>query len=78
MIFKLIIGLLVLAALIYYLFCFLQIFGAIRFTRNEVKIPQMFIPFYYLLKKDPEPEPEPEPKKKKPSYTKPIKTKDNQ
>lgn len=79
MIFKLIIGLFVLAALIYYFFCFLQIFEVLSFTKHEVTIPQMFIPFYYLIKKEPEVKPEPEPEvKKKPTYTKPIRTKKNQ
>ena len=54
MIYKLIISLLVLATLIYYLFCFLEIFGLLKFTdkKTEVKMPQMFIPFYYILKKE--------------------------
>lgn len=51
MIFKLIIGLVLVATTIYYLFCFLEIFGLVKFTEKNVtvKIPQMFIPFYYLL-----------------------------
>ena len=51
MIYKLIIGLVLIATVIYYLFCFLEIFGVIKFTdkNTTVKIPQMFIPFYYLL-----------------------------
>ena len=53
MIYKIAIGLLLLATVLYYFFCFLQIFGVVRFTKNEVKIPQMFIPLYYLLKKEP-------------------------
>lgn len=78
MIYRIIIGLLLLATVLYYLFCFLQIFGVARFTKNEVKVPTMFIPFYYLLKKEPLPAPEPEEKKrKKPSYTKPIKVKED-
>ena len=63
MIYRLIIGLLVLATLIYYVFCFLEIFGLVKFTgkNTTVKIPQMFIPFYYIFKKDVEPVvPEPE------------------
>lgn len=56
MIYKLIIGLLVLATLIYYIFCFLEIFEVIKFTEKNTKVemPQMFIPFYYLFKKDKE------------------------
>jgi hypothetical protein len=53
MIYKIAIGLLLLATVLYYFFCFLQIFNVVRFTKNEVKIPQMFIPLYYLLKKEP-------------------------
>ena len=51
MIFKLIIGVVIIATIIYYLFCFLEIFGLVKFTEKNVtvKIPQMFIPFYYLL-----------------------------
>ena len=53
MIYRLIIGLLVLATLIYYIFCFLEIFGVIKFTdkKTTVSFPKMLIPFYYLLKK---------------------------
>lgn len=74
MIYRIIIGLLLLATVLYYLFCFLQIFGVARFTKNEVKVPTMFIPFYYLLKKEPALE---EKKRKKPSYAKPIKVKED-
>ena len=51
MIFKLIVGVVIIATIIYYLFCFLEIFGLVKFTEKNVtvKIPQMFIPFYYLL-----------------------------
>ena len=56
MIFKLIIGVVIIATITYYLFCFLEIFGLVKFTEKNVtdknttvKIPQMFIPFYYLL-----------------------------
>ena len=51
MIFKFIIGVVIIATIIYYLFCFLEIFGLVKFTEKNVtvKIPQMFIPFYYLL-----------------------------
>lgn len=53
MIYKIFIGILLLSTLIYYVFCFLEIFEVIKFTddETEVKIPQMFIPFYYLFKK---------------------------
>ena len=51
MIFKFIVGVVIIATIIYYLFCFLEIFGLVKFTEKNVtvKIPQMFIPFYYLL-----------------------------
>lgn len=53
MIYRIFIGLLLISVVIYYIFCFLQIFEIIRFTDDgvEVEIPQMFIPFYYLFKK---------------------------
>lgn len=53
MIYKVFIGLLLIATVLYYIFCFLQIFGVVKFTKNEVSIPKMFIPFYYLFKKEP-------------------------
>ena len=78
MIFKITIGLFVLALALYYGVCFLQIFEVSQFTEHKVSIPKMFIPFYYLLKKEPLPAPEPEEKKrKKPSYAKPIKVKED-
>ena len=51
MIFKLIIGVVIIATIIYYLFCFLEIFGLVKFTEKNVtvKMPQMFIPVYYIL-----------------------------
>ena len=54
MIYKVIIGLLLLATVLYYCFCFLEIFGVVKFTdkNTTIKIPQMFIPFYYLLHED--------------------------
>ena len=53
MLLKIVIGLLLIATVLYYIFCFMQICGVVSFTKNEVKIPQMFIPFYYILKKEP-------------------------
>ena len=46
MIYKLIIGALLLATILYYFFCFLEIFGVIKFTdkNTTVKIHKMFIP----------------------------------
>lgn len=60
MIYRIFIGLLLISVVIYYIFCFLQIFEVIRFTDEgvDVEIPQMFIPFYYLLKKAKVVEPE--------------------
>jgi len=54
MIYTIVIGLLVLAVALYYIFCFLEIFGVIDFTgeKTTVKVPQMFIPFYYLIHED--------------------------
>ena len=54
MIYKVVIGLLILATVLYYFFCFLEIFGVVKFTgkNTTIKIPQMFIPFYYLLHED--------------------------
>ncbi len=54
MIYRVVIGLLVLATLIYYIFCFLEIYEVLKFTdkNTTVKVPQMFIPFYYLIHKD--------------------------
>lgn len=54
MIYKLAIGLLLLATVLYYIFCFLEIFEVVKFTdkNTTIKIPQMFIPFYYLLHSD--------------------------
>lgn len=51
---RLFVGLLVLAALIYYIFCFLEIFGIIKFTgkNTEMTPGKALIPFYYLFKKD--------------------------
>ena len=57
MIYRVFIMLMLLAVALYYIVCFLQIFGLIRFTKNEVTVPKMFIPFYYLIKKEPEPKP---------------------
>ena len=54
MIYKVIISLLLVATSLYYIFCFLEIFGAVKFTSKDttIKIPQMFIPFYYLIHSD--------------------------
>ena len=58
MIYKIIIGLLLFSTLLYYIFCFLEVFEFIKFTgkNTTIKIPLMLIPFYYLVKKD-DPEP---------------------
>jgi len=54
MIYTFIIGLVVLAVALYYIFCFLEIFGVVKFTdeNTTIEVPKMFIPFYYLIKKD--------------------------
>ena len=54
MIYKVIIGLFLIATVLYYIFCFLEIFEVIKFTgkNTTIKFPQMLIPFYYILKKD--------------------------
>ena len=71
MIYKIVIGLLLLATVLYYVFCFLEIFGVVKFTSKNttIKIPQMFIPFYYLLHED-------KPVEKKKKRVKPIVTKE--
>lgn len=53
MIYRIFIAILLISTVIYYIFCFLQIFNVIRFTDDDVEIdvPQMFIPFYYIVKK---------------------------
>ena len=60
MIYKIAIVLLLIATFLYYIFCFLEIFEVVKFTgkNTTIKSPQMFIPFYYLLKKDKEEVPE--------------------
>ena len=70
MIYKIIIGLLVLAAALYYIFCFLEIFDVIKFTSKETTItfPKAFIPFYYLIHEDKKKKDEPK------KRVKPIKT----
>lgn len=53
MIYRLFIGVLLLCVLLYYVFCFLEIFGLIKFTEGKdsgVRFPKMLIPFYYLIK----------------------------
>lgn len=72
MIYKVVIGLLLLATVLYYVFCFLEIFGVVKFTGKDttIKLPQMFIPFFYLFYED---KPKETPKKKR---VKPIITKE--
>lgn len=73
MIYKLVIGALLLATLLYYLFCFLEIFRVIKFTdeNTSVKIPHMFIPFYYLIHNDKPPVKKVEHRKIKPIKKRP-------
>jgi|GEM_PF-2818368 len=53
MIFKIFIVAFVIACGLYYLACFLELFGIIKFTseKQEITFPKMLIPFYYFLKK---------------------------
>lgn len=52
MIYKIVIGLVVLALALYYLVCFLEMFGVIKFTKKETVMTfgKLIIPFYYLIK----------------------------
>ena len=54
MMYKLAIGLLVIACILYYFVCFLEIFGVVKFTKptTTMKFSKMIIPFYYLFSKD--------------------------
>ena len=58
MIFRVFIGLVVIACLIYYLFCFLEVFGLIKFTgpKTEITFPKALIPFFYIIRKEPKEE----------------------
>ena len=52
MIYRIFIVILLFCVVLYYLFCFLEIFGVIKFTQGKnsgVKFPKMLIPFYYLF-----------------------------
>ena len=52
MIYRIFIIVLIFCVILYYLFCFLEIFGVIKFTEGKnsgVKFPKMLIPFYYLF-----------------------------
>lgn len=52
MIYRIFIIILLFCVVLYYLFCFLEIFGVIKFTQDKnsgVKFPKMLIPFYYLF-----------------------------
>ena len=53
MIFKLFVGLFVLATFLYYVVCLLEVFGLIKWTPKKMNIefPQFLIPFYYFIKK---------------------------
>lgn len=54
MIYRFFIGILLICVAVYYAFCFLEIFGVVKFTKdgegNGVSFPKMLIPFYYLFK----------------------------
>lgn len=53
MIYKIFIAILIFCVVLYYAFCFLEIFEVIKFTHqgegSGVKFPKMLIPFYYLF-----------------------------
>jgi len=53
MIYRIFIGLILFCLVLYYVFCFLEVFEVIKFTEEgeSVEFPKMLIPFYYLLKK---------------------------
>lgn len=53
MIYELIVSGIALACLIYYLFCFLEIFEIIKWTAPHIRMEfgKALIPFYYLFKK---------------------------
>ena len=53
MFFKMLIGAIIFACALYYLVCFLEIFGVIKWTPKHISIrfPKMLIPFYYFSKK---------------------------
>lgn len=53
MIFEIFIGAVVFACALYYLACFLEIFGVFKWTPKHISIRflKMLIPFYYFRKK---------------------------
>ena len=53
LIFRFTVIVLLIALFLYYLFCFLEVFGIVKFTTKdtEIKFPKAFIPFYYIFKK---------------------------
>lgn len=53
MIYEFIIGGVVFACLIYYFFCFLEIFELVKWTAPHIRMEfsKALIPFYYLFKK---------------------------
>jgi len=71
MIYKITIVLLLVSVLLYYIFCFLEVFEVIKFTdkNTKIKIPKMFIPFYYLIVKNDDVEEEKPVETKKKSKT---------
>lgn len=48
--YKIIITILIIALILYYLLCFLELFKVIKFTTKGVTLTKLFIPFYYLFK----------------------------
>lgn len=53
MIYKTFIGLFILATLLYYIVCLLEVFKVIKWTskKTTIKFPEFLIPFYYFIKK---------------------------
>jgi Mn2+/Fe2+ NRAMP family transporter len=54
MIFRLLIGVILISVGLYYLFCFLEVFGILKWSsvKEGVKFPKLLIPYYYLIKND--------------------------
>lgn len=52
MIYEIFIGLLIFCLVLYYIFCFLELLGIIKFTDKdtEMSVSKAFIPFYYIFK----------------------------
>ena len=51
MIFKIFIGLFLLALVLYYFFCFIELIGLVKWTPKHMTMesPKWLLPFYYLF-----------------------------